>query len=143
MSLQIDGAEVDLSQLTFSVKWHGKRPLQSRVPFIFTSDISDFLPRLERIYDELIIELRADDNQTGESVEPYPGARDYPSFDQLMQLSSSKRMRIVGTYLKFDVLRLILPEEASRQDSAWIVSAVSDVIDFGNTFTVTGTASLF
>lgn len=134
-TIRISDQPAALTSVTFDERAMGKtRPELARM--VLTTPYSAFAKRFDPVYAEAVEELKADDQVTGKFSPPYEGATEYPTLDELFQLSESARMEMIGAFFTVDILRLLVTEAAAQ--ASWAVRSIDSVARHGDVLELRG-----
>ena len=140
MQFIIAGSSTDVDSITFSEKGFGKNlgNGNSWVSYYLKVEIDDFIQRLKKVYADCIEELIRDDKITGQFHPPYTGATAYPSLEEFIELSDTKRKEMIDTYFTFDILRAYVPEYTGTQPVRWLINSLDSVSRQGEMVVIKG-----
>ncbi len=111
ISFIVDGNSIDSSEITFSQFSFGKGEGFDALSYEIKIAKGDFLKKIAPIYDDGVEELKEDDEVTGEFEPPYPGATDYPSLSEFIDIEGTYLYEYLYAYHKFDILGIALDED--------------------------------
>ncbi|MES9942235.1 MAG: hypothetical protein ABW104_19825 [Candidatus Thiodiazotropha sp. 6PLUC2] len=135
---RIDGSSIEAHELTFSQLSFGKEggSVNFNYEIIFAKD--SFIEKLIPFYDEGVEELREDDGITGEFEPPYPGATNYPSLSDFLDIENRFLYEYLYAYHKFDILSLVLSED--NNESGYIINTLESIDSADENIVIKGVA---
>jgi hypothetical protein len=136
MSWRLDGQPIDPDQLTFSEIGFGRPRGALRWSLSLPRD--RFLALLAEIYAECVEELREDDALTGAFEPPHPGATDYPTLADFLDVPGPWFAEFFDTYFRLDLLRGLLVEDGA---APVLLQSLRIVRHDGDTVELDGTAA--
>ncbi|PAU66651.1 hypothetical protein BZL41_00510 [Pseudomonas sp. PIC25] len=134
----VNGNDIDSNAMTFSQLSFGKGKVLETFPYEMKISKEELLEKLTPVYDEGVEELIEDDQITGEFEPPYPGATDYPSLLEFIDIEGSYLYDYLYAYHKFDILSIALDED--NDVASYVVNSLESIEQIGEEIIVKGTA---
>lgn len=139
LSLKLDKNDIDSKALTFSQLSFGKGGGFQLFPCEIKIAKKELVEKLTPLYEDGVIELKEDDQITGEFEPPYPGASDYPSLPEFIEVKGPYLYDYLYAYHKFDILGFVLNED--NDNANYVVSSLDSIERTGEYIVLKGTAT--
>jgi hypothetical protein len=132
----IDGMSIKPHELTFSQFAFGKEvdAISYRCELMISKDY--FIEKLKPLYDNGIKELREDDEITGDFEPPYPGATNYPSLPEFVDIKGPYLYEYLYAYHKFDILSFIINEDSDEAN--YVIKNINSIYSVDGNIVIKG-----
>ncbi|ELV8657611.1 hypothetical protein QNE43_004382, partial [Vibrio vulnificus] len=90
------------------------------------------------LYDDGVEDLKEDDQITGEFDPPYPGATNYPSLLEFIDIEGSYLYDYLYAYHKFDILGIVFDED--NDVASYVVDSLESIEQIDEEIIIKGTA---
>src|SRR5690606_2811566 len=138
ISLKVNGNDIGSDAMTLSQLSFGKGDGLQTLSYEMKIAKGELLEKLKPIYDEGVVELKKDDQITGEFEPPYPGAIDYPSLIEFIDVEGPYLYDYLYAYHKFDILSIAFDED--NDVSIYVINSLDSIGQIGKEIVVKGTA---
>ncbi|MBU2712863.1 hypothetical protein [Zooshikella harenae] len=138
ISLKVNENDIDSNAMTFSQLSFGKGDGFQTFSYEMKIAKEELLDKLTPMYDEGVEELKEDDQITGEFEPPYPGAADYPSLLEFIDVEGSYLYEYLYAYHKFDILGIAFNED--NDVASYVINSLDSIQHIGEEIVIKGTA---
>lgn len=140
MECLVNNTQVPIDRISYRDLGFGEKLIEVE-SFIYTLTLGiiEFTSIIEKQFNEFVIEMKQDDEVTGDT--DYLGLfeRGYPCFQQLIQTDTEYFLDLVKRFLFFELLQGCFTE-LSAEKWIYIINSINDIYMEGSTVKISGDA---